>query len=191
MSVHLRTLARLCCAFAVQYREDNPACDGLFPACSPRSCDGITLGCLNRLSLLRKLLVQHRVNLTGADDEALRRRAYIVKRKARDECQIVTGRGLQYLDIIGGNDFNGFHEVIETMLGSLESDFVAQLNIAQRTEKSVTMTGQSDIPQFAGQSRFCKVTYGSPQASGGVALDHDGAEPQAGHLNFANNIAFR
>src|SRR6202158_5656448 len=125
MSVHLSTLARLCCGF-----------------------------CVARPSLLQKLLVQHRINLTGTDDEALRRRAYIVKRKARDECQIVTGRWLQYLNIMGANDFNGFHEVIETMLGSLESDFVAQLNIAQRTEKSVTMTGQSDISEFAGQSRF-------------------------------------
>ncbi len=105
-------------------------------------------------SLLRKLLVQHPVKLTGTDDETLRRRAYKIKREASDECQIVAGRGFQYLNIIGGNDFNRLHEVLEATLCSIESDFVAQANMVERAEKSVAVAGQSDIAPFAGQSRF-------------------------------------
>ena len=58
-----------------------------------------------RASLLRNLLARC-VKLSGAHNEALWRRAYKMKRKARDECQVVTGRWLQYMDVVGRNDFN-------------------------------------------------------------------------------------
>jgi hypothetical protein len=34
------------------------------------------------------------------------------------------------------------------------------------------------------------VTYRSPQVGWRVALDNDSVEPQSGHLNFANHIAY-
>ena len=87
MSVHLSTLTRLLCSVAVEYREGHLARDGLFAGRSPRSC-----GCLAMTSVLRKLLVQHPVKLTGTDDETVRRRTYIVKRKTGEQGQVVTRR---------------------------------------------------------------------------------------------------
>jgi hypothetical protein len=104
-------------------------------------------------SLPRELLRRRPIDFPGTDDEALRRRAHKMKREAGDECQIVAGRWFQYLNIIGGNDFNRLHKVLEATLWSFESNLVAQANIVERTEKSVPVTGQSDIAPFAGQSR--------------------------------------
>src|SRR5579864_3254047 len=126
----------------------------------------------------------------GADDEALRRRAYEMKREARDKCQIVTGRWFQYLNIIRGNDFNRLDTVLKVAFSSFKSNLVARANIVERAEKSVPMTSQSDIAPFARQSRLGNVTDGPPQVSGGVTLNNDGVKPQTGHLDFSNHIAF-
>src|ERR1700694_2758506 len=106
MSVHLSTLTGLFCGVAVEYREGHLARDGLFARCSPRSCEGMTLGCLARTSVLSKLLVQHPVDLTGTDDEAVRRRAHIVKRKTGEQSQGAARRLFQDANVRGGNDFN-------------------------------------------------------------------------------------
>jgi hypothetical protein len=71
-----------------------------------------------------------------------------------------------------------------------ESDFVAEANVPERAKKSVTVTGQGDIAPFSGQRRFRKMAHRTPQGSGGVTLNNNGVEPQAGHLNFSNHIAF-
>jgi hypothetical protein len=92
MSVHLSTLTRLFCSVAVEYKEGHLARDGLFAGCRPRSCEGMTLGCLDMTSVLRKLLVQHPIDFTGTHNEAVRRRTYIVKRKTGEQGQVVTGR---------------------------------------------------------------------------------------------------
>jgi hypothetical protein len=138
-----------------------------------------------------KLIVQPRANFTGVDHEAFRRRAYEMKGEASDECQIAADGWLQYANVIWSDDFNRAHEVLEAALSGGELNFVAPANIAQRTKESVSVTGQRYIAPFAGQSRIRKVTYGSPQVRRGVALNHDGVEPQSGHLKLANDIAFR
>lgn len=81
-------------------------------------------------SVVRGRILHHAVDLMGTNDEAFWRRANIVKREACDKCQIVPGGRFQDSEIIGGDDFNGFHAVFETVLGSLESDFVTQADIA-------------------------------------------------------------
>jgi hypothetical protein len=168
----------------------NDAYSGLFAGVFASKCYGMTLWCLATTSVLHKPLLRYPVNLMGTDDEALRRRAYEMKREARDECQIVTGRWFQYLNIIGRNDFNRLDTVLEVAFSSLKSNFVSRANIVERTEKSVPVTGQSHIAPFARQSRLGKVTDGPSHASGGVTLNNDDVEPQARHLDFSNHIAF-
>jgi hypothetical protein len=92
MSVHLSTLTRLLCSVAVEYKEGHLHAMASLRGVRPQSCEGMTLGCLAMTSVLRKLLVQHSVNLTGTHDEAVRRRTYIVKRKTGEQGQVVTRR---------------------------------------------------------------------------------------------------
>jgi hypothetical protein len=149
----------------------------------------LAAGWLNFISFCG-LLLRHLVNLTGTDDEALRRWTYIVKREAGEQGQVMTGRRFQHANVRGGNDFNRLDTVLEVAFSSLESNFVARANIVERTEKSVPVTGQSDIAPFARQRRIGKVTDGAPQVSWGVTLNNNGVEPQAGHLDFSNHVAF-
>lgn len=130
------------------------------------------------------------VDLMGTNDEAFWRRANVVKWEACDEGKIVTRGRFQDSKIVGGDDLNGFHAVFEIVLGSLESDFVAHANIAQRTKEGIAVTCQRDITPFTRQSRSRNVTYGPPQVGKGFTLDNHGVEPQSRNLNFANHIAF-
>jgi hypothetical protein len=70
------------------------------------------------------------VDLLGADNEAPWCRTYIVKWEAGEQGQVVTSRWFQDANIRRGNDFNRLHTVFEAALLGLESDFVAQANIA-------------------------------------------------------------
>ena len=127
----------------------------------------------------------------GTNNETLGCRTYIVKGETGEQSQIVTSRWFQNANVRGGDDFNRLHEVREIALSSLESDFIAQANIAQRAEKSIPVARQGDITPFAGQSRFRKVTNSPPQAGGRVALNNHDVQPQTGHLNLADHITFR
>src|ERR1700693_6346082 len=114
----------------------------------------ISLGFCAKPSLLRDLLPQHGVDFTGVHDEAPRRRAYKMKREARYECQIATGRWFQHSNIIGCNDVNGVSAILEAMLRSVELNHVTHANIVERPEKGVPVTSQDHISQLPGQSRF-------------------------------------
>ena len=152
---------------------------------------GARIAFLPITSIPREFISGHPIDFPCTYHEPFGRRPHVTEREARDECQIVPGGWFQNLNVTRGNHVNGFHNVLEAVLDSLESDFIAQSNIAELAKKCIPVTGQSHIAPFPRQSRVRDVTYSPTQARKGVALYNDGAEPQAGHLNFSDHIAFR
>ncbi len=75
-------------------------------------------------------------NLASAHDEALRRRAYVVERKASDERQRVLAGRLQDLNVARRHDLGGFHLILKLSAERLERDRVALSNVAQWTKES-------------------------------------------------------
>ena len=90
----------------------------------------------------------------GADDKAVGSCAEVVKREASDECESAAVGRVQDFDVAGGNDSSGFDKILKITRGRLERDCVAQPNIAQRAEKSVAVSGESNVAGFSGQGRF-------------------------------------
>src|SRR4029077_9734248 len=105
-------------------------------------------------SVPRELFSRNFRDFPRPHDESLGRRTDKVKREAGDERQVVTAYRFQDPDVRGGDDFNGLHRVLETLIECLEPDFVTNLNIAQGPKVCVSVTRQSDIAPFARQSRF-------------------------------------
>src|SRR4029077_1883936 len=88
----------------------------------------------------RSRLFRHRpIYFPGTHNKALGRWANIVKREASDERQIVTGCCFQNLNGGGVNNLDGFHDVLETFLGSLKPNLVTHSNISKRAKKCVAV----------------------------------------------------
>jgi hypothetical protein len=129
-------------------------------------------------------------NLAGADDKAVGGCAEVVEREAGNESESGNRRSVQDIDLTGGNDLSGFHEVLKIASGSLESDCVARPDIAERAEKSVAVAGESDVAGLSGQGGFGDVADSAAQNSVGIALDNDGFEVKTRNLDFADHAAF-
>ena len=129
-------------------------------------------------------------NLAGADDKTVGGCADVVERETGDESESGKGRCAENFDVGGGNDLSGFDEVLKIASGGLESDGVARPDIAERPEKSVAVTGESDIAWFSGQGGFGYVADSAAQNGMGIALDNDGFEVKPGDLDFADHVAF-
>src|SRR5579859_244253 len=134
-------------------------------------------------------LLARSINFARKNNEALRRRAHIVKRKAGEQCQVVSSRWFQNANISGPNHLNRLHAIFKNAFRSLKPDLVPHPNVAERAEKGVPMTGQCHIAPLAWQNRVRKVADGQAQVSSGIALNNDFVYPKARHLKFTKHIA--
>src|ERR1700739_2937006 len=72
-----------------------------------------------RRSFAGELFVRRRLYFCGVDHEALGRRAYVVKREASQQGQVMTGCRLQYPNVGGGHNLNGFDAIVEGALSCM------------------------------------------------------------------------
>ena len=119
----------------------------------------------------------------SADDKAVRRCAYKLKRKAGDESQRAPARGIQDLNVGGWNDRDRFHAILKIAIESLHGDDVIRSNEAQRAEKRIAVAGQSDVARFTRQCRFGDMANRPSQSPFvGAFQDHRG-KTDSTHLN--------
>lgn len=107
------------------------------------------------------LRVARLLNFAREDDESLRRGAYVMKRIASEQGQVVPGGWLQNTNVRGVDDLHRLNLIAITVLTRSEFDFVADPNIAKGTEKSVAMRGQSNVALVTRQGRSRKMTHGT------------------------------
>ena len=129
-------------------------------------------------------------SFAGPNNEAAGSRADVVKREAGDEGESGDRSCAQDVDVDGGNDLSGFDEVLKIASGGFERDGVARPDIAERAEKSVAVTGESDVAGCSGQGGFRDVADSAAQNGMGIALDDDGFEVKTRNLDFADHAAF-
>ena len=129
-------------------------------------------------------------NLACANNKAAWSCAEVVKREAGDEGESRDRRSVQDFDVAGGNDLSGFDEVLKIAGRGLERDGVARPDIAERAEKSVAVTGESDVAGCSGQGGFGDVADGAAQNGVVIALNDDSFEVKTRNLDFADHAAF-
>ena len=78
----------------------------------------------------------------------------------------MVGGWLKDGEVGGGDDLGGLDLVGEAAAAGLELDFIADTNIAQRTEKCVAVGCEGDVARFAGQRGMGKVADSAVQGSG-------------------------
>ena len=130
-------------------------------------------------------------SFAGPNNEAAGSRADVVKRgKQVMRVRVGTGVALKTSMLMAGNDLSGFDEVLKIASGGFERDGVARPDIAERAEKSVAVTGESDVAGCSGQGGFGDVADGAAQNGMGIALNDDGFEVKTRNLDLANHAAF-
>ena len=92
--------------------------------------------------------VAHGFNFAREHDKTLWRAAYVVKRIASEQGQVMPRGWLQDANVGGSNDLHRLNNVVKASLLCSEFDFVADTNVAKRTEKSVAVGGQSNVAVF-------------------------------------------
>jgi len=125
------------------------------------------------------------------DDEALGSGADVVEGEAGEQGEFVAGGGVEDAEVGGGDDLRGLDEVFEGAGWSLENDFVADANVAERAEKCVAMSGEGDVAGFAGQRRVGKMGDTVAEVCGGVSLNDDDVDVQTRDENLAERFALR
>ena len=80
------------------------------------------------------------LHFAGVHDETLRRGTYIMEWKAGEQGEVVSGGRFQNANVRRSNDFDRVNDVVKAPLLRLESDLVANANIAERTEKRVAVS---------------------------------------------------
>ena len=114
-------------------------------------------------------------DLPGADDEAIGRRAYVVKWEAGDQRQRSLARWLQDLNIVRKYHSRGFHLILEVAIECFERDRVTLSNVAQWAEETRRLIeAESGICQIVegdvSDSSSCQAIVARIKRAGGLVV---------------------
>lgn len=92
-------------------------------------------------------------------DESVRRVADIVEREASHDRQSLPSLRFQYPDVIRFHHPERFHREMKVPGVRCEIDLIIRLQVFQRPEERIAMSGDADISGFTRQRRARDVTY--------------------------------
>lgn len=101
-----------------------------------------------------------RLELHSANDEAHRRCAHVIKRKASDQSQSILPCWIQHGDIVWPDDSGGNHAISIQSLEGVDAHYVSGADSGQRSKKGISVTGDRHIAMLTRQRGPRYMAYG-------------------------------